>query len=171
MNKEIWKTVEGFQDYAISNHGRVKRITSGRSTRKGKILKSQISTCGYPQITLRNADKKKTFLVHKLEYITFKGPIPEGLEINHKDGDKENNYLTNFELMTRGENISHSFSTGLRSNVGTNNSMSKLSNQQVHEIKHKYDEGGYSQSDLADMYEVSQPSISRIVNSSTYTNA
>lgn len=47
--------------------------------------------------------------VHRLVYETFIGAVPDGLEINHKDGNKLNNALDNLEAITHQENIKHSY--------------------------------------------------------------
>jgi len=46
---------------------------------------------------------------HRLVWEYFNGAIPSGLEINHKDGNRQNNELKNLELVTRSENIKHSY--------------------------------------------------------------
>jgi hypothetical protein len=45
--------------------------------------------------------------VHRLVYESFRGPIPDGLEINHIDGNKKNNSLENLEAVTRKQNLHH----------------------------------------------------------------
>ena len=58
----------------------------------------------------------KQFMVgaHQLVWTVLRGPIPEGLEPNHEDGNKENNDPANLKLMTRSKNIQHAWDTGLR---------------------------------------------------------
>lgn len=60
----------------------------------------------------------KPFLVqaHRLVWHALRGPIPEGLDINHIDGVKTNNHPSNLELATRAENLRHALRTGLRRN-------------------------------------------------------
>ena len=52
-----------------------------------------------------NNKKRKGFLVHRLVYEVFKGPIQEGFEIDHEDGKRDNNKLINLRLLTKKENI------------------------------------------------------------------
>lgn len=52
-------------------------------------------------------------MVHRLIYAHVKGVIPEGLTINHIDGNKHNNEITNLELMTFSENAKHSWENSL----------------------------------------------------------
>lgn len=51
----------------------------------------------------------KHYAPHRLVWIAFKGQIPEGFEVNHKDLDKHNNRLDNLELLTHSDNLKHAF--------------------------------------------------------------
>ena len=51
----------------------------------------------------------KNFRVHRLVYECIKGDIPDKMEINHIDSNKQNNCINNLELMTRSENLKHAF--------------------------------------------------------------
>ena len=68
---------------------------------------------GYMRACLRIIKAYKYIYIHRLVYETFIGPIPSGMEVNHKDGCKTNNNFWNLELMTRKENAVHSWETGL----------------------------------------------------------
>ena len=50
---------------------------------------------------------RKTSSVHRLTWEAFNGPIPEGLQINHKDENKSNNSLVNLELVTPSQNCNY----------------------------------------------------------------
>jgi hypothetical protein len=60
--------------------------------------------------------KQKNYYVHRLVWEQFNGPIPEGMVINHIDGNKKNNDLNNLELVTHAENIRHAFESGAHDN-------------------------------------------------------
>jgi len=122
MAKETFKTVEGFDQYLVSNTGRVISIKH-----KAKELKPQKDAVGYYHVRLYPEDRRfgsygkgrgkrpKLYKVHKLVAETF---IPmrvtgERLEINHKNGDKSDNRVKNLEWVTRQENMAHSYATGL----------------------------------------------------------
>ena len=123
--KEEWKQVSEFSRYLVSNTGRV--ISTARG--EARELKPQQDAIGYLHYRLYPEDKRfgsygpkrgvkpKLFKAHRLVAETF---IPDGdttLQINHKDGDKHNNEVTNLEYCTAQENIQHSWDLGIRANV------------------------------------------------------
>lgn len=105
MNKEeIWKAIEGYEDYEISSLGRVKSLANDKS-RKEKILKPMKHRDGYLFVHLYRDRKYKRFYVHRLVATAFI-PNPEGFEqINHKDENKINNVVDNIEWVSRSYNI------------------------------------------------------------------
>lgn len=89
--KEEWKKIEGFENYLISNHGRI------YSHKTSKILKPTIDTKGYLRISFYDNGKGNTKKVHRLVAEAF---LPNRLklpQVNHKDEDKENNHVDNLE--------------------------------------------------------------------------
>ena len=102
---EIWKDIDGFEEYQVSNTGKIKSLKWG----KEKIKKPSVDKDGYFRICLSKAGKQKLFLVSRLIAIAFL-PNPDNKpEINHKDGKKQNNHVNNLEWATRSENVKHSF--------------------------------------------------------------
>lgn len=123
MKVEIWKDIENFSKYQVSNLGRIK--SKGRYTkvgiknqdkcyRKEYIVDGFINKSGYKQVTLYDDNgKPKTMRVHKLVALAFienKDNLPQ---INHKDGNKLNNVVSNLEWITNYDNIQHSIKMGL----------------------------------------------------------
>lgn len=97
---EIWVTIKDFPDYEISSWGRIRN-------KKGEILTPYKNHKGYLKIGLRQdgADHKKR--IHRLVAETFL-PNPNNLpEVNHKDGNKENNSFTNLEWVSGEQNRAH----------------------------------------------------------------
>lgn len=107
--QEIWKDIEGYEGlYQVSNLCNIKRLNSGR------ILKQCKNTYGYLQVGLSKKGKLKMFCVHILVARAFI-PNPENKsQVNHIDGDKENNNIDNLEWVSQEENLIHAFKTGLR---------------------------------------------------------
>lgn len=99
------KEYEGF--YKISSEGRVLRVG-------GKELKSFINGSGYLQLCLCKNGKQKSHRIHRLVAENFMPkPDKDGLEVNHIDGIKTNNKLSNLEWVNRSENLKHAINIGL----------------------------------------------------------
>ena len=131
--KEEWRPVAGYEGwYDVSNWGRVKRVRRGRSTYAGKILKGSIGGKYYLQVGLYKDGIPKAAKVHQLVAAMFIGPCPAGKELNHKDGVKTNNHVSNLEYVTHTENQHHASVMGLYvSQEGEDNTGSKLTEEDV----------------------------------------
>lgn len=115
MKKEIWLPVKGYELlYEISNHGNIRRILyKGKQVQKK--LKPKVTKKGYLNVALRDylAGTRKWFLMHRLVGIAFIPNFENKSDINHKDGNKRNNYFENLEWVTRKENIRHAWDMGM----------------------------------------------------------
>ena len=92
---EIWKDIEGFEGlYQVSNLGRVKSLGNGNSgNSKERILKARKDKYGYLLVHLYKDGKEKHFTVHRLVAKVFI-PNPHNLpQVNHKDENKQNNFV------------------------------------------------------------------------------
>lgn len=104
---EMWKAVLEYEGlYEVSDLGRVRRIAPGQGTRTG-IRRPQMTTTGYHSLMLSKGGKVSGVRVHRVVVEAFIGPIPAGLCVNHRDGDKLNNRLDNLEIATYLENSHH----------------------------------------------------------------
>jgi len=118
--KEEWKDIKGFEGlYQVSNLGQIKSLyfTSNKTKKKyrrDKILKQQKDKQGYMTIRLSYFGKDKTYKTHRLVAKTFIPNIENKLEINHIDGNKANNIVSNLEWTTRSENQKHAYKYGLQ---------------------------------------------------------
>jgi len=113
--KETFKDIEGFEGYyKISNRGRVMSVGyskcghCGRQGKQGKFLACPVMKNGYKMCTLSMPGEKgqirKTFSVHRLVAFAFLGkPKGKAFVINHKDGNKTNNIVSNLEWSTASE--------------------------------------------------------------------
>lgn len=108
--KELWKDIDGFPGYQVSDRGRV------YSNLTNKFLKHEVMSKGYHRVALYNPDTgiKRRFLVHVLVANAFMGKCPYGYQIDHKDADKGNNNISNLEYVTCKENINRAIEMGLR---------------------------------------------------------
>ena len=170
MLTETWKDIPEFSgSYQVSNMGRVRSVDrvviykDGREYKyKGEVLNPYVDNLGYKQVKLYNVNGNKAKRVHRLVLETFKPHVNMGnLEVNHIDGIKLNNHLTNLEWVTRLGNISHAYDMGLMINKGERGHNAKLSNTDVLEILERLDTGE-SQREIALDYGVSRTCISHI---------
>lgn len=107
MSNENWKPVVGWEYYySVSDTGNVKseaRFTKGKKNKtiKERILKSGSDRPkdGYRKIWLTKDCKTTGYLIHRLVYEAFVGIIPLDYEIDHIDGNKENNKLNNLQCL------------------------------------------------------------------------
>ena len=125
---EQWKPINGTDGrYEVSNLGRVRT----NSQRPGLLtLTKQPKGYRYVMIELSNG-KKKNCRVHRLVAQHFI-PNPNNLpEINHIDGNKDNNQATNLEWCTHSYNNKHAFAIGLKKRPTYTNEQRKLISERV----------------------------------------
>lgn len=122
---EFWKDIPGFEEkYLISNKGNIKSKTrkvncsGGVRTVIGKRLKQYINRKGYSIIGLSKTTTVKTFTVHQLVALTFFPNFKKGTELNHIDGNKQNNAVDNLEISDSSHNQLHAVRNGLVKKVG-----------------------------------------------------
>lgn len=157
MLSSFARDIPGFPNYLITRCGNVV------NKRTKRILKNSINKDGYAKIRLSDSQKKKSYSVHRLVGMAFiKNPnnLPQ---INHLDGNKKNNKVTNLEWCDQSENSKHSFRIGLQSNVGIKNPAAKLNEQQVREIRAKYSPGVVTIKQLSIEYNVGETTIGRVL--------
>ena len=102
---EVWKLINGFEDYEISNYGRVKSLKKNNE----KILKPQPNEKGYYCVDLYLFNKRKTIRIHKLVAQYFLNHVGDGtmkLVIDHINNDKSNNRVDNLQIVTNRQNSS-----------------------------------------------------------------
>jgi len=143
MMSEEWRPVVGYEGwYDISNLGRVRRAREGHRTFVGRILKPSPDRGGYLQVYLVRDSKKHTSPVHRLVGNAFFGELPTGMQTNHINGNKNDNSVQNLEYVTPSQNMQHAFASGLKAALrGSDNGNSKLSEEQVLEIKNELSNG------------------------------
>lgn len=116
--KEEWKAVSGFEGrYEVSNLGRVRGLVSNYNGKAKTILKSHIlregDNKGYCRvILLDDSGKRYSKSVHRLVAAAFIGDCTN-FEINHKDGNKKNNKVSNLEICDKSYNTKHAYKLGL----------------------------------------------------------
>lgn len=170
---EIWLDIENYEGiYMISNYGNVKslqKIVRG-SVRKGRFLKHKKHRDGYFVVTLQNNKKRKYYFVHRLVASSFCQNNYKKPDVNHIDGNKENNFYQNLEWVTSKENSIHAVNLGLcPHSVGENHIKSKLKNKDILEIRKLWDgTNPYNQNDFSKKYKVSKSNIAKILKRETW---
>ncbi len=110
MPKEIWKAIEGYPGYEVSNWGRVKSF----KYKKPKFLKTDYKTNRYSIVKLMDGVEVKNLLVHRIVAGKFCKKRPGCDQVNHLDGNRNNNFFKNLEWCTQSENMLHCYKTKLR---------------------------------------------------------
>jgi hypothetical protein len=111
LGGEIWKDVVGFEGlYQVSNYARFKSLPKiirpeGRSYAVGeRLIKSHVNKYGYVKVPFIKDYKKYNKQVHRMVALAFI-PNPENLpQIDHIDGDRQNNHVSNLRWCTILEN-------------------------------------------------------------------
>jgi hypothetical protein len=137
MTREKWRPVLGFERvYEVSNLGNVRRVGRAPGAKTGYVLKGRPCRKGYLRVVLHDVGRRAERAVHHLVLEAFCSPRPDGLQANHKDGDKANNAVTNLEWVTASDNMRHARVTGLRpSFAGTANPRAKLRPEDIPVIR------------------------------------
>lgn len=172
--EEVWKDIKGFEGfYQVSNFGRVKSLGGwcGSAKRQEKIRATSLTKDGYVKVRLMRSGKDKTMRVHRLVAEAFI-PNSEGKDtVNHIDGDKQNNKVSNLEWVDRSEQMYHAYKLGLKNpQTGIKNPNAKLTDDQVREIRKLYVPYSkeYNTVALANKYGVTNRVIGLIVRGKAY---
>lgn len=173
---EMWKAIDGYEGlYEVSNFGRVRSIRprigkGGWQLSDDGTLRLNDANGDYLRITFACGPKKfKTHLVHRLVVKAFIGDIPNGMDVNHIDGNTNNNCADNLEIVTKKRNTQHAIEIGLFDINGEKNPMAKLSNEQAKEIR-RLVASGLTGREVARQFCVSPATVSGIVSGRSWGN-
>ena len=104
-----YSIIDGFPSYLACSDGFV------INAKNGKRLEGSVKKTGYREVTLTDAlGKQKSVLLHRIIALCFCDKPDGADEVNHIDGNKDNNSACNLEWVTRNENLKHAFNSGLR---------------------------------------------------------
>lgn len=153
---EEWLPIPAYEElYHESNYGRTKSFCRG----KVRIIPPHSNGKGYLHVFLSRDGKRKQFRIHRLVAELFVSN-PEGKpQVNHRDGVKFNNHVSNLEWATPSENMHHAYDTGLAP-LGEEHGQAKLTNEQIVHIRNNPDR--LTTVDLAKLFRVKQTTISDI---------
>ena len=151
-----WKDIPEYEDYSISDTGIVwSRITN-------KAL-SQFNHNGYNIVDLNKKGKRTHFRVHRLVMLAFVGNPPKGkTDVNHRDGNKQNNNLSNLEYCSRSYNLKHRhYVLGYKSPRGKREKC--LSDIEIDEIRAMHKSGQYTLKELREYWNLSQGGLCLVI--------
>jgi hypothetical protein len=130
MKSQTWVKIEGFEEYLVNKEGQV------FSTKSNRPMKHTVNGQGYEYLTITKDGKQYSQIVHTIVAKNFLGPRPEGLQVNHIDGVKTNNHVSNLEYCTPKQNSQHSVDMGLKKPMrNEEHPLCRLSDKTVKEIR------------------------------------
>ena len=174
--KEVWVPISDFEGYySVSNLGRVrsedrviKDSNEFKRSYKGRLRKTFLSN-GYEYVNLSKKDIQKKFRVHRLVADAFLKNRLNKEYVNHIDGNKLNNILSNLEWVSSKENTQHALEKGLLNPpIGERAGSSKLTESDVREIKVLLKHTSLNNKRIASKYGVDASTISYIRNNKTW---
>lgn len=138
--RKNWRPLSGIDTmYHISSCGLLKSFKRGGD---GNLIKPKVSKRGYLVYNIPIKSKTKSFLAHRLVGIYFIPNTDGKPQINHKDGDKKNNKVSNLEWVTNSQNGIHAFRTGLRKHTDKQKLGILKYNHSKRKEVHQYSLGG-----------------------------
>lgn len=161
--KTYWKPIEGFTNYFVSRDGDILSLRS----KNPKILSTKPCRDGYVRISLRTEEGViKSMYVHRLVAIAFILKDNNKPDVNHKDGNKSNNTLSNLEWVTKSENSQHAANNGLLNfknrPKGEDHQDHKLTEAEVKHIRNVLIPEGYGMREIGRMYDICHKSVTKI---------
>src|SRR5699024_2371537 len=139
--------------YAVSTHGRVKRVVDAATGghKAGHLMAVRTYRNQYKGYALSRDGKTRYILAHRLVAKAFLPRDPQRPEVNHKDGNRANNHLDNLEWCSRSENVAHARDVlkTARPASGERNGKTSLTLAEVRLMRRLHDTEGMRPVDIA----------------------
>jgi hypothetical protein len=104
--------IPSYPSYEVSDAGRVRRMAHGPSTHVGRIKNASVHSLGYLLLGLYENGRRSNVFAHRAVAAAFLGDVTDK-QINHIDGNKKNNAVSNLELTDAAGNMAHAVANGL----------------------------------------------------------
>lgn len=164
-NEKIFKRLVAEGVYRVCKNGNVY---------KGSAAVGYKSNTGYMATAVKIRGRVHHIQLHRLVYLVHVGRISTGLVINHKDGNKLNNAVSNLEAVSESENTQHALRIGLRTTdsiSGCRHYCSNLTAVDIRKIRKLYDSGAITnKTALGRMFNLSKTSVREIVQRKSYVD-
>lgn len=138
-----------------------------RLSKPKELLGSTVN--GYKVVSIRNGTTKLQCRIHRIVWISVNGVVPNGYCIDHINSDKQDNRLSNLQLLTPIENSHKAEEDGLYK-TGEDNKATKISPELYDEIAYLYATDDFTMRELAEVYGISKSRISQIIKETGWTD-
>jgi hypothetical protein len=158
---EIWKLIPSYENYSISNYGRVVNNKSSR------VLVPIVTKKGYLTVRLYNDDGYKQLRIHRLVASEFLENVYNKPQVNHIDFDKSNNWYNNLEWVDNSENVKHNVSNNRHNPaLGIKSHFSKLKDDDI--INIRILSKNMNNVEISKIYNITPGNVGNIVNKKTW---
>lgn len=171
MQNKILVPVLDFEDkYLVSEDGdiiSIPRIDASGSSRKERVLKLTTTRDGYLRANFFSNGQSSRHLVHRIVFSSFVHKIPNGMEINHLDGNRKNNHFSNLECVSHADNVKHSVNV-LKTNYVTygNARMTEQILNTIFELKQR----GLFHRQIAEIVNFSESQVDNVISGKCWSS-
>lgn len=169
MDRSEFKPIPGHEKkYGASKDGKIISYSRWRKP-NDSILKPWI-TKGYEHVKIQNTNRKdqKSVPVHRLIAMTYLIDWDKSLTVNHIDGNKLNNAISNLEMVTNSENVKHAFKSGLICFNGQLANGAKITDDEAFFIREAIPSGLCTINEAAKYFKVTRVTIKNILTKHTF---
>lgn len=171
---EIWKDIENFKNYQVSNLGNVRSLDRveffGCHTRirKGTLFTPQVNRDGYLKVGIRQNGKYVLKSIHRLVAEAFLPNENNLPQVNHKNGNKQDNTVSNLEWISAKDNCIHAIKTNLYQTArGESSNRSHLTESDIIKIREIY-QSIKNYCEVARIFKISEATARAIIKRETW---